>query len=107
MTDFSEAEIDALVEADDALNTVETRGRAYKRLQCRNKKITRNKDAKNVWHMPVKDVRKAGMFAKQHFGCNKARCKICHYGKIFHLPTAKDLRADAKMKDELADLYSA
>ena len=43
MTDFSEAEVDALVEADDTLNSVETRGRATNDCSAATKRLQETK----------------------------------------------------------------
>ena len=112
MVDFTETEVDALVEADEALNVVEKRGRAYHRYQRRRKIKTRAKQAvKTNWYSnthTVKDIDKVqlGIMAKTHLGCNRARCQVCNYSKIFGFDTLKDIKFKDKMKAELKDYYA-
>ena len=46
----------------------------------------------------------AGRFRKQKArGCRKARCIMCHYGKIFKIATEKDHIREEKFRDSLKD----
>jgi hypothetical protein len=106
LMDFSEEEIDAMVERDDSYNMPEKRGRAYKRVQRRNKIEKRKKMSKELYFLPPFEESQTGQFAKRHLGCKKAHCLICHYSKILKLPTLKEMRDREKVKEELAEFAS-
>jgi hypothetical protein len=46
----------------------------------------------------------AGRFRKQKaFGCGRSRCLLCHYEKIFSIPSAKDRIRELRFFDSLRD----
>ena len=105
MNTYTDEELDRLVEIDENLNAPTTRGRAYKRIQRRNHIEKRKKQSKYWYFLPPFDSRSTGSFAKQHLGCQKARCKICKYSKVYKLPTIKEIRANEKMKYDMKEIY--
>lgn len=97
-----EAEYDEIM-----LNKPNKRGRAYKRVQRRNHIEKRKKMAKDIYYLPPNsDDTPNGHYAKMHCGCNRAKCKICHWSKIFNLPTVKEMKFKDKMREELAEIAS-
>lgn len=107
MNTYTDEELDMLVEIDENLNAPATRGRAYKRIQRRNHIEKRKKQSKDWYFLPPFDFdsRSTGSFAKQHLGCQKARCKICKYSKVYKLPTIKEIRYNEKMKYDMKEIY--
>ena len=113
MVDFTETEVDALVKADEELvNNKNKRGRAYHRYQRRNHIKKRAKQAiKTGWYLDfhaTEEINKVdkGIMGKTHIGCNKKRCLLCNYSKIFGFDTLKDIKFKDKMKAELEDYYA-
>ena len=46
----------------------------------------------------------AGRFRKvKALDCGNPDCLVCHYGKVFSIPTYKDRLQDLKYKDSLAE----
>lgn len=49
----------------------------------------------------------AGRFRKQKaFGCGRSRCLLCHFEKIFSIPSAKDRVRDRRFLDLLNDYFN-
>ena len=103
-TDFltmTDEEIDAYIALNETDFNGDLRGRAYKRMQRRNKIKERENLSKN------KISHHSKYFGKTHTGCNNAKCKICHYSKVFGYPTLKEVVFMDKERDELAELNMA
>ena len=108
---MTDEELDLYIANNETDFNGNLRGRAYKRVQRRNKINKRKQLAKDVFNVDVEndDIRVTGIktygyYGKRHPGCQRARCKICHYSKIYKLPTLKEIKANEKMKSELADM---
>ena len=43
--------------------------------------------------------------AQKKAGCGKPGCVMCHYEKIFSIPTIADKKANDRYKDSLLDYY--
>ena len=114
MMDFTENEVNALVDEDEKMfnDQINKRGRAYHRYQRRNHIKKRAKQAiKTGWYLDfhtTENISKVdkGIMAKTHIGCNKKRCLLCNYSKIFGFDTLKEIRFKDKMKAELEDYYA-
>jgi hypothetical protein len=49
----------------------------------------------------------AGRFRKRKaFGCGNTRCLLCHFEKIFGIPTAKDRIREQRFLDSLNDYFN-
>ena len=104
--------LDAIPEYTDKHFNENNRGRAYKRVQRRNKIHYRMKESKDVFNIDVEyidpnqnifrnGIKFYGGFGKLHPGCQHAKCKICHYGKVFKLPSVKEEKANEKFKYDM------
>lgn len=103
--DMTDEEIDNYIETNETDLHIDKRGRAYKRLQRRNKIEKRTKQMNNIRYMPVdNDIRYVKQFAKLHCGCRRVRCGVCHYNKKYKLPTKRDIMEKTIMKDQLKEL---
>ena len=50
----------------------------------------------------------AGRFRKQKGqGCRRARCLLCHYGKVFKIATEKDRIREQQLRDSLKDYFES
>lgn len=48
----------------------------------------------------------AGRFRKRHgIGCNKSRCHICKYEKIYQIPTARTRRMNQRVDADLREWW--
>lgn len=48
-----------------------------------------------------------GHFRKRKaIGCGKSRCLLCHFDKIFQVPTKNDRIQELKFRDSLEDLWN-
>lgn len=98
---MTDAELDLYIAENETDFNGDLRGRAYKRVQ------RRNKIAKRLW-LEQKVLPKAkykGMYAKNHDCCHRANCYICHSPKVYKKPTKAERQFNEKMKYELIDLY--
>ena len=105
MFDYFGDEIDERMKVPD-----KDRSRAYTRYQRRNHMKKRAKQAlKTGWYKDfhaTEEINKVdfGIMAKTHIGCNKKRCLLCNYSKIFGFPTLQEIKSNDNMKDQLKDL---
>ena len=102
--DMTDAELDLYIAENEVDFHENKRGRAYKRVQRRNHIEKRTKLMNEITTLSIKDNKYIKQFAKMHCGCRRAKCKVCHYSKIFNKPTIKEIKFNDKMRDELLEI---